>query len=348
MNWLLKFITGGGASAVNETANTVGGFFGVNKEAQAKRDSDYNQSVVEQYAAEFHQRTNRTWFDALADGMNRLIRPTITIILMSVVPVAFIWPQTVDVAFITLAYLPDAYWALLSLVVAFYFGGRMQLKSQDFRRGTTIVQALASVRNTPSENNTSQTGDTKTVLLNDAYLSDDGQRLEGLGIVYRGDDSLPYGVTATRRAKTFEGIIDHHPAAAPGTSVHNLIEYINTPRPPNGYMFGYHFMFDNDDDATVYQCAPLNMRTNHVQGSKHRNDVAPHLTNANTIGFSFHLASHRPGMAPTEAQMAKAKLVSEALEKVYGVKLPHYGHGEIQTNKQKNEGKVFAEFMRRG
>ena len=134
----------------SQIANTVGGFFAVNKEAH----SDYRQTALSQYQAEFHARARRTWFDALADGMNRLIRPTITLTLMSAIPAAFIWPQSVDVAFAALASLPDTYWMVLSLVLGFYFGGRMQLKSQDFRRQESARSAVAAaVAETVNEDN---------------------------------------------------------------------------------------------------------------------------------------------------------------------------------------------------
>ncbi len=188
------------------------------------------------------------------------------------------------------------------------------------------------------------------------FLSDDGERLEGMNIIHKGGASLPYGVTATKRAKPFKGIISHHPASAKGASVAGLIKYINTPRPPNGYMFGYHFVIDTD--GTIYQAAPLTKRTNHIktprkpliynEGKREspRNSVAPHLTNANTIGICFHLASHRPNMAPTELQTRAGKRLIKVLEKVYNVSLAVYGHGEIQTDKQPQEGRVFAELTR--
>ena len=44
-----------------------------------------------------------------------------------------IWPEGAAVAFAALALLPAGYWALVTVIIGFYFGGRMQLKAQDFQ-----------------------------------------------------------------------------------------------------------------------------------------------------------------------------------------------------------------------
>ena len=137
---ILRLFTGG----VGETVAKAASAFMPNKEAQAQRDSAYRQAALGQYAAEFHTRANRTWFDSLVDGLNRLIRPVITLSLLAVIPVALAWPGSVTVASLALASLPDAYWMTLTVVLGFYFGGRMQLKGQDFR----MKQAAATVAST--------------------------------------------------------------------------------------------------------------------------------------------------------------------------------------------------------
>ncbi len=134
MRWIANLFAGGGVRHVAEAATSIGGMFGVHKERQAVRDGAYRQAALGQYAAEFQPQAYRTWFDSLVDGLNRLIRPVLTITLVSAIPVALVSPQSVDLAFAALASLPDAYWMVLSLVLGFYFGGRMQLKAQDFRR----------------------------------------------------------------------------------------------------------------------------------------------------------------------------------------------------------------------
>ena len=86
---------------------------------------------LQQFAAEFQPRAKSTWWDSFIDGLNRLPRPLITLgvgaffVLAPLDPLRF--------AQVARAYelMPDGFWALLSIIVAFYFGGRMRLKRQD-------------------------------------------------------------------------------------------------------------------------------------------------------------------------------------------------------------------------
>ena len=93
--------------------------------------SQQDLASLQQFAAEFHGRERRTWWDSLVDGLNRLPRPLITLGILAFFVLAPLEP----VRFLEVAkvyeIMPDGFWALLSVIVAFYFGGRMQLKRQD-------------------------------------------------------------------------------------------------------------------------------------------------------------------------------------------------------------------------
>ena len=112
--------------------------FKPNAETSAERDhverlalSDQDLASLQQFAAEFHAREGRTWWDSLIDGLNRLPRPLITLGILAFFVLAPLEPvRFLEIAKIY-ALMPDGFWALLSVVVAFYFGGRMQLKRQD-------------------------------------------------------------------------------------------------------------------------------------------------------------------------------------------------------------------------
>ena len=78
--------------------------------------------------------------DGLVDGLNRLVRPVITFGLLGILPAVVIWPEGAAVAFAALALLPAGYWALVTVIIGFYFGGRMQLKAQNFQKS---VQSAA-------------------------------------------------------------------------------------------------------------------------------------------------------------------------------------------------------------
>lgn len=134
---LAGFFFGGGRNVIAQTAEV----FRPNAEAASQRGHEYNSAALAQYAAEFHARSNRTWFDSLVDGLNRLVRPVITITLLGVIPVTMAWPEHMAVALASLALLPAGYWALVSLITSFYYGGRMQLKSHEFHQ--SVAEAVA-------------------------------------------------------------------------------------------------------------------------------------------------------------------------------------------------------------
>jgi hypothetical protein len=86
---------------------------------------------LQQFAANLHPRARRTGWDSFVDGLNRLPRPLLTLgvgaffVLAPLDPLRF--------AQIARAYelMPDGFWALLSVIVAFYFGGRIRLDRDD-------------------------------------------------------------------------------------------------------------------------------------------------------------------------------------------------------------------------
>jgi Holin of 3TMs, for gene-transfer release len=86
---------------------------------------------LQQFAAEFQPRAKTTWWDSFIDGLNRLPRPLITLSVGAFFVLAPLDP--LRFAQVARAYelMPDGFWALLSIIVAFYFGGRMRLKRQD-------------------------------------------------------------------------------------------------------------------------------------------------------------------------------------------------------------------------
>ena len=146
---LINWLFGGDARQVGDVVEQVGGVFRPNAEATASRAHEYNSAALTQYAAEFHARSNRTWFDSLVDGLNRLARPIITVSVLGIIPAVMLWPEEAAVAFAALALLPTGYWALVSIIIGFYYGGRMQIKAQDFERSVTeaVARAPAVIEN---------------------------------------------------------------------------------------------------------------------------------------------------------------------------------------------------------
>lgn len=120
----------------------VAGVFTENAERGAQRAADEQKALLEAYQAEFNQRTNRTWIDSFADAFNRLIRPAIVIIIISIFIIAYVSPERFTLISIAMSSIPNGYWALLSVIIGFYFGGRMQLKNQDFQLRQSQVNAV--------------------------------------------------------------------------------------------------------------------------------------------------------------------------------------------------------------
>lgn len=142
MGWL-SWIPG-----IFKSTKEVAEVFVENKEARGQRqheqqmaDAELNVAVLKQFAEEFHQRQNRSWWDSFVDGLNRLPRPLITFAVLSFFVLAPLFPE--QFLSIAKAYelMPQGYWTLLSIIIAFYFGGRMQLKHQDMKVKGNAVQA---------------------------------------------------------------------------------------------------------------------------------------------------------------------------------------------------------------
>lgn len=85
---------------------------------------------LEQFAAEFQSKRTSTAWDSFIDGLNRLPRPLITLGILGL----FVLAPADPVRFLEIArayqIMPDGFWTLLSIIIAFYFGGRMQLTRQ--------------------------------------------------------------------------------------------------------------------------------------------------------------------------------------------------------------------------
>jgi hypothetical protein len=126
--------------------------FTPNAEPEAERGhaerlalTEQDKASLQQFAAEFQAREGRTWWDSLVDGLNRLPRPLITLGILAFFVLAPLEP----VRFLEIAkayqMMPDGFWALLSVIIAFYFGGRMQLKRQDMAVKDGAVRAAHQI-----------------------------------------------------------------------------------------------------------------------------------------------------------------------------------------------------------
>ncbi|NVK62802.1 MAG: carboxylesterase [Rhodobacteraceae bacterium] len=136
----LRGMFGDGRNVVAETAEV----FRANAEASAGRAHALDSAALAQLSAEFAPR-QRGWFDRLMDGVNRLPRPLMVLGLVWMLVETARNPEAMARVFGAWAVLPEAAWVVFGIVVTFYFGGRAQLKDQEFRRGLA-QSAVAAAR----------------------------------------------------------------------------------------------------------------------------------------------------------------------------------------------------------
>ena len=158
---LLSFLGGGGLNAAGSAVTGVVETFRPNAENQARRDFSMSEKVQDSYAAEFNHRQGRTYWDSFVDGLNRLMRPAIVVVFVSVVPVLLFAGFTgnqlmvvnVSAAITALSIIPEQYWYLILGIVGFYFPLRSVDKAMAKRsdaqaqaaKTKTVIQTLKQI-----------------------------------------------------------------------------------------------------------------------------------------------------------------------------------------------------------
>ena len=145
---------------------------------------------------------------------------------------------------------------------------------------------------------------------------------EGLNIRPAFNPGQQFGRTATANAKPFSAIVQHHTA---GPDLGSALATARGDPARGGAAYGYHFIIDRD--GTIHQAAPLSARTNHVM-------PGGDINNSNAIGVSLVGSGDA-----TPEQVAAGTQLTQQLQQRYGIPIDRIvGHGEIQKNKQANEG----------
>ncbi len=134
--WSLLF--GDRRNVLRETVEV----FRENSEQSALRAHHLQGAALAQFAAEF-AAPERSPFDRLMDGVNRLPRPLLALGTLALMAAAMIDPLWFAARMQGIALVPEPLWWLLGIVVSFYFGARSQAKSQAFQEG--IARSLAHV-----------------------------------------------------------------------------------------------------------------------------------------------------------------------------------------------------------
>lgn len=118
------------------------------RQQQDQQQAGFRGQVAANYAAEFAQRINRTLWDSLVDGLNRLPRPVIVALIIGYFVTAWRDPATFAAINAGLATVPEPMWWLLSSVVAFYFAARElshKRKAGEFQVAAQAARELAQL-----------------------------------------------------------------------------------------------------------------------------------------------------------------------------------------------------------
>ena len=135
---VLAVIFGNGRNVVKDTVEV----FRENAEAAALRASEMQGRALDQFGAEF-RLAERSRFDRLMDGINRLPRPALALGTLGLFVAAMVDPVWFAARMQGIALVPEPLWWLLGAIVSFYFGARHQAKGQEFQR--QITHTLATV-----------------------------------------------------------------------------------------------------------------------------------------------------------------------------------------------------------
>lgn len=132
------------ASILGGATNLWSAIFG-NRQSRDESNYDLDKGAQDQYAAEFYQQENVGIINTIINAINRIVRPAFAIYIGWLVFYLPIYKIDLFLQIIT-AYqaVPDSLWAIVGIIIIFYFGGRMQMKSLEFSR--MDVQKIKEVR----------------------------------------------------------------------------------------------------------------------------------------------------------------------------------------------------------
>lgn len=129
----LSFLGGGIAKGVSGVIDSGAGLARVFVGDKGQRDQGYHDESMasrNQFATEF-QVTNRTWFDSLIDGLNRLPRPAMVAMILAYINLSWVDPIQFNIVNQGLDLVPDRMWDIVLLIVSFYFVAREIQKSRE-------------------------------------------------------------------------------------------------------------------------------------------------------------------------------------------------------------------------
>lgn len=131
---------------INGVGGVIRSVIGDKAEREANAHNAYMASMDE-HSREFMDHLNRTWFDVLIDGLNRLPRPALTFGTIGLFVYAMVNPVGFSVRMEGLNLVPDPLWGILFAIIAFYFGARELKYSRDLRATSSKSEVASVVHN---------------------------------------------------------------------------------------------------------------------------------------------------------------------------------------------------------
>ncbi|MEL7513643.1 MAG: holin family protein [Pseudomonadota bacterium] len=121
-------------------------FVGDKAAREAQASANYSE-VMAQFGAEF-VRADRSGFDIVMDGINRVPRPLLTFATIGLFAYAMIDPIGFAVRMQGLTTVPDPLWYILGSIVAFYFGARELHYRRKMRAPSPedVTETVAAIR----------------------------------------------------------------------------------------------------------------------------------------------------------------------------------------------------------
>lgn len=151
---ITSLLGSGGAQAATTLVEAIRG----NVENAAQRGADFDVAALQQFAAEF-ANPRESAFDRIVNGLNRLPRPLIVLGVLALLIMPVARPSLAAEVFTAWAIIPNPVWVIVTVVITFFFGGRMQVADLNFTRELTaaatalpgIIQQVEALREFTSD-----------------------------------------------------------------------------------------------------------------------------------------------------------------------------------------------------
>ena len=137
-------------------ASVAGNIINKVSEVKKRKDDQYTERLKQ---AGSYMGYNRTWWDSLVDGINRLVRPGFTFGTLWLFYLAVSRPAEFHASMLALASVPNPLWAILGTIVVFWFGekklsGLRQPKPPSAKEVDSILTNIKEIKKLEKPNTT--------------------------------------------------------------------------------------------------------------------------------------------------------------------------------------------------